>query len=219
MAAKILLEVEDGKVVALAEGEELAESGISLDGLLVHQVVGLSVGHDTLGDRRAANLSSLSLAKEGAELISNLDGLGEDARLGLSTLDLGAGPLAATVSTLGKAGSLLLNGLESRSSGSSGRLEVVEVLLEGGNRLLKRSTEVLIDGSRGSRGNNSLDNSRDSRGSNGLSLGGLLGDLGGGSGHRGSYGSSLSLSGLLGGLGGRAHRTSGGGCRSGHLTQ
>jgi hypothetical protein len=219
VATQELLEVEDGKIIGLAEGEELAESGIGLDGLLLHQVVRLGIRHDTLGNRRAANLSSLGLAKERAELISNLDGLGEDAGLGLSTLNLGTGPLAATVSTLGEAGSLLLNSLEGRGRSSSGRLEVVEVLLERSNGLLERSTKVLIDGSRGGRGNNGLDNGRHSRGSNGLSLGDLLGGLGGSSGHRGGNGGSLGLGGLLGGLGGRAHRTSGGGCRCGHGTQ
>jgi hypothetical protein len=222
VATEELLEVEDGKVVSLTEGEELAESSVGLDGLLVHKVVGLGIGHDTLGDGRAANLSSLGLTKEGAELISNLDGLGEDARLGLSTLDLGTGPLAAAISALGEAGSLLLDGLEGGGSSGGSSLEVVEVLLKGSNGLLERGTEVLISDS--GRSGDNIDDRGSNRGGNSLSLGGLLGGLGNNRGsrsHRGrnNSGNSLSLGGLLGGLGGRAHRVSGGGSRCGHGTQ
>ena len=222
MATQELLEVQNRQVVRLAEGEELAESGVGLDGLLVHQVVGLGIGHDTLGDRRAANLRSLRLAEERAELVRNLDGLREDAGLRLRTLDLRAGALAAAVRTLGEASSLLLNRLEGRGSRGRRGLEVVQVLLQRRNGLLQRGTEVLIRRRGWRRGNNGLRDWRgDHRGSH-LSLGRLLGGLGGNRGgrrHRGSNSGSLGLGGLLGGLGGRAHRTRGGGCRCGHGTQ
>ena len=221
MATQELLQVQDGQVVSLAQRQQLAQGGVGLDGLLLHQVVGLGVGHDTLGHRGAANLGSLGLAQERAQLVRNLHGLGEDAGLGLRTLNLGAGPLAAAVRTLGQTGSLLLNRLEGRGRRGSRGLQVVQVLLQRRNGLLQRGAEVLI-GRRGGRGgNNGLHNGGGShRGSLGLHglLGGLHGHRGG-SGHGGGYGGSLGLRGLLGGLRGGAHRVSGGGSRCGHGTQ
>lgn len=220
MATQELLQVQDGQVVGLAQRQQFAQRGVGLDGLLLHQVVSLGVRHDTLGHRRAANLGSLGLAQERAQLIGNLHGLGEDAGLGLRTLNLGAGPLAAAVRTLGQARSLLLNGLQCRGSGGRRGLQVVQVLLQRRNRLLQRGTEVLI-GRRGGRGGNNGLHNGDRRGSN-LGLRGLLRGLHGhrgNSGHRGGYGGSLGLGGLLGGLRGGAHRVSGGGSRCGHGTQ
>jgi hypothetical protein len=219
VATQILLQVQNCQVVSLAQSEQLAQRRISLDGLLLHQVVGLGVGHDTLGDRRAADLRSLGVAQERAQLVRDLDRLGEDAGLGLRTLDLGAGPLAAAIGALGQAGSLLLDGLESRRSRRGRGLQVVQVLLQRRDGLLEGGTEILLS-SRGGRGD--LHNSRGGNHHRGgdLSLDGLLGGLGhNGGGNRGGYGDSLGLRGLLGGLRGGAHRVSGGGSRCGHGTQ
>lgn len=87
--------------------------------------MGLGVGHDTLGDRGAADLRSLGLAEERAQLVRDLHGLREDAGLRLRTLDLGARALAAAVRTLGEASSLLLNRLERRGSRGRRRLQIV----------------------------------------------------------------------------------------------
>jgi hypothetical protein len=219
VATQILLQVQNRQVVSLAQREQLAQRRIGLDGLLLHQVVGLSVGHDTLGDRRAADLSSLGVAQERAQLVRDLDRLGEDAGLGLRTLDLGAGPLTAAIGALGQAGGLLLDGLESRCSRRGCGLQVIQVLLQRRDGLLEGGTEILL-GSRGRRGD--LHNGRggNHRGCD-LSLDDLLSGLGhNGGGHNGGgYGGSLGLRGLLGGLRGGAHRVSGGGSRCGHGTQ
>ena len=230
VTAQILLEVQDAEAIRLAQRQKLAQRGVSLDGLLVHQVVGLRVAHHTLGDGRAADLSALGVTQEGAELIRHLHRLGEDAGLGLTTLGLG-GALLLAIRLLGQASRLLLNRLQ-RIAGSRGSgLEAGEVLLEGRDALLEGGTEVLIrdvgdglrrgrhrGGHRGRRGNRRRCLNR---------LGGLLGDLGGSrggrgsDGHRGRGGSGLRLydGGLLGRLGGSAHFADVGGVNGRHLTR
>ena len=153
MAAEELLEVQNRERVTLVERQELAERGIGLNRLLVHEVVGARVRHDTLRDRRAADLRVLRLGEEAAELVANLDRLREDARLGLRTGDGVRLALAAAVGLLNDAGRLLLNDLESSGGGRRGRLERTQLLVELRNRLLERGTNVLLDGLGGRGGN------------------------------------------------------------------
>jgi len=75
------LEVEDGHLLRLRYDKELAERGVRQDVLLVVETVLLDVVHDATGDIRAAHLRALGLAKEDAERIRNLLGLGEDRGL------------------------------------------------------------------------------------------------------------------------------------------
>ena len=117
VAAEELLEVQDRERVTLVERQELAERGIGLDRLLVHEVVGARIRHDALRDRRAADLRVLRLAEERRELIADLDGLREDAGLRLRTLNGLRLALAAAVGLLDDAGRLLLNDLEGRRGG------------------------------------------------------------------------------------------------------
>ncbi len=230
MTAQILLEVQDAEAIRLAQRQKLAQRGVSLDGLLVHQVVRLRVAHHTLGDSRAADLRALGVTQEGAELIRHLHRLGEDAGLGLTTLSLG-GALLLAIRLLGQASRLLLNRLQ-RIAGSRGSsLEAGEVLLESRNALLEGGTEVLIrdvgDGLRRGRHGSSHRGRRRRRRGCLNHLGGLLGDLGGGRGRgrnrgRDSDGNrSLRLCDgrLLGRLGGRAHFADVGGVNGRHLTR
>jgi hypothetical protein len=212
VSAEELLEVQDSQVLALVQGQQLAQSSIGLDGLLVHQVVALGIGQHTLGYSGAADLSTLGLAQEGAQLLSNLHGLSEDAGadLGLTTLSGISLALLATVSLLDDTGSLLLNGLQSIGCGGCGGLQVRQLLLEVGNGLLESGTDVLLMGLSGSSGGNGRHGYCGSSG-DGLIvlLGGSLGSSGnrGGDGYSGCCGDGLVLGcgGLLGGLHGGAH--------------
>jgi len=78
---QVALEVQDRHLLRLRALEELAESGIRVDVLLVVELVRLDVVHDTTGDVRAAHLSALRLAEEDTELIRDLLRLGEDGLL------------------------------------------------------------------------------------------------------------------------------------------
>lgn len=138
MALEVLLEVEDSKTIRLREAEELAESGIRLDGLLVRKLVVLGILHDTTGDIRAADLSASGEAKEDAELLGDFNRLGEDSRgvglllaIGTDCTGLAA---AATLGLLLEAGDLLLHLLHLRS-------ELIEAGAEG-VELDEESSEV-----------------------------------------------------------------------------
>ena len=233
MAAEELLEVEDRERVTLVERQELAERGVSLDRLLVHQVVGARVRHHTLRNCRAADLGVLGLTQEGRELVADLHGLREDAGLRLGTLNGLRLALTAAIGLLDNTRGLLLNALECSGSGRRGGLEGAELLVELRDRLLKRSTDVLLDdGVRGRGGNHRRggDNRRNLNGSL-RGLGGLrglrgLGDngccLNGGSGNGRGGNGGLGVLGRLrgGGLGrGGAHFGSVGGSICGHLTR
>lgn len=234
MAAEELLEVEDRERVTLVKREELAEGGVGLDRLLVHQVVRARVRHNALRDRRAADLRVLRLGEEAAELVADLDGLREDARLGLRTGDGVRLALAAAIGLLDDTGRLLLNDLERCSGGARGRLERAELLVELRDRLLERGADVLLNnGVRGRGGNRRRRRDRsgcDNRRLNNrlCGLGGLrrlrggngrCGDL---NGHRNSGNGLRGLRGLrrrgLGGNGG-AHFGRVGGTNCGHLTR
>lgn len=232
MAAEELLEVQDRERVTLVERKELAESGVGLDRLLVHQVVGARIRHHALRDRRAADLRVLRLGEEAAELVADLDGLREDARLGLRTGNGVRLALAAAVGLLDDAGRLLLNDLEGSRGGARGRLEGAQLLVELRDRLLERCTDILLVRGRGSdRGRRrNLNNGGGNRGNRlrGLGLALLRRLRGDGRGRNGlnnrdSRGNGLrGLRGLrgrsLGGNGG-AHFGRVGGTNCGHLTR
>lgn len=231
MAAEELLEVEDRERVTLVEREKLAESGVGLDRLLVHQVVGARICHNALRDGRAADLRVLRLGEEAAELVADLDGLREDAGLGLRTGNGVRLALAAAIGLLDDAGRLLLNDLEGSGGGARGRLERTQLLVELRDRLLERGADVLLDnGVRGRGGDRRRRRNLNNGGNNGggLRLRGLRRLRGGND--RGRNGlhnrdSSDGLSGLRGlrrrGLGGNggAHFGRVGGTNCGHLTR
>jgi len=125
---EVLLEVEDGKAVSLREAEELAERGIRLDGLLVRKLVVLRILHHTARDIRAADLRARGEAKEYAEILRDLNRLGEDRRgVGLLLAISTHGARLAAAATLGlllKASNLLLHLLHLRR-------ELVEAGTEG----------------------------------------------------------------------------------------
>jgi hypothetical protein len=222
VAAKILLEVQDAQVIRLAQRQQLAQSSISLDRLLIHQIVGLRIAHNTLRHGRAADLSALGVTQEGAQLIRHLHRLGEDAGLRLTALRLG-GTLLLAIGLLGEASGLLLNRAQSIARSRGRGLQAGEVLLKRRNALLEGGTQILIRymsdrlGRRGNRGRGRNRGDRDSLNS----LGRLLRDLGGGNSRY--RGRRLNLDrgggGLLGGLGGRAHFVNVRGVNGRHLTR
>ena len=131
MTLEVLLEVENGKAVRLREAEKLAERGIRLDGLLVRKLVVLSILHDATRDIRAANLSASGEAKEDAEILRDLNRLGEDRRgvgllltIGTDSARLAA---AATLGLLLEARNLLLHLLHLRRKLIEGNTEGVEL--------------------------------------------------------------------------------------------
>jgi len=128
---EVLLEVEDGKAVRLREAEELTERGIRLDGLLVREVVVLGILHDATGHIRAADLRSRGELEEDAEILRDLNRLGEDRRgvglllaIGADSARLAA---AATLGLLLKASNLLLHLLHLRRELIEGDTEGVEL--------------------------------------------------------------------------------------------
>lgn len=229
VAAEELLEVQNRERVTLVERKELAEGGVGLDRLLVHEVVGAGIRHDTLRDRRAADLRVLRVGKEAAELVADLDGLREDAGLRLRTLNRLRLTLAAAIGLLDHAGGLLLNDLEGTGGGRGRRLESTQLLVELRDRLLERGTDILLnDRVRGSRGYRRCcrdgHNGRLNNGGGGL----RLGRLGGLRGHRCrcsnrrrglNNGRNLRLRRLRGLGRNGAHFGSIGGTICGHLTR
>ena len=112
---EVLLEVEVRQGLTLRRGQELLERRIRLDVVLVLEALLLDVGRHRLGDVGARHLRALGLAKEGAEVISQLGGDLEDReahRLGL-TIGIERGRTAlALASILDLAGNTLLELLE-----------------------------------------------------------------------------------------------------------
>lgn len=215
VAVQVLLEVQDRDLVVLRHRQQLAQSRIGLDLLLIHQVVGVGVGHDRLGHLRAADLRTLGLAQEGAQLVRDLHGLGEDAGLGLTGLGAVGLALAAALGLLDHARGLLLDGLQGRGSRGEGRLQAAQLLVELSDGGSQRSADILLSsrhgrsrgsghgrggGHRGRRGDLRL------RGLGRLGLHLLRGGGGGRGGRNGGDGGSLGLAGLLAGrLRGGAH--------------
>ena len=128
---EVLLEVEDGKAIRLREAEELTERGIRLDGLLVRELVVLCILHDATRDIRAADLRTSGEAEEDAEILRDLNRLGEDSRgVGLLlaiSADSASLAAAATLGLLLKAGDLLLHLLHLRRELIEGDTEGVEL--------------------------------------------------------------------------------------------
>ena len=136
MTLEVLLEVEDGEAVRLREAEELTERGIRLDGLLVRELVVLCILHDATRDIRAADLSARGEAEEDAEILCDLNRLGED-RCGVGLLlaigtDSASLAAAATLGLLLKAGNLLLHLLHLRRELIEGDTERIELDEESG---------------------------------------------------------------------------------------
>ena len=81
MALQVALKVQDGHLLGLSDRQELAQSGIRVDVLLVVQAVLLHILHNATGDIGARYQGTLGLAQEYAQGISNYLRLGEDGRL------------------------------------------------------------------------------------------------------------------------------------------
>ena len=232
VAVQVALQVEVRQRLAVANGQQLLESGIRLDVVLVLQVLLLHVLVHLLRHLRAAQQSALGLAQEHAQLISNLGGALEDAGStglhGTILIQHGRPPLALA-SILNLAVHALLQLLHLAQHGRHRLTQSVQVAR---NRL-----QVLIQ-SRGrhNRGRRSglhrrraHHHVRGGRGSGSRLLGSRL--LGRSSGLRGSHhyrgrgGNSLLLRNSLLGRGSRlggnggVHYTGGRGRRSGHFTQ
>jgi hypothetical protein len=102
------LQVQDHEFwVLFSDVEELAQRGIGVDDLLVHQALGLGVVADGSGNFAAAHQGALWLTQEDTEVITDLDWLLEDAFAlwlitfsGLGALALLAGLLQFTWNTL-----------------------------------------------------------------------------------------------------------------------
>jgi hypothetical protein len=83
------LEVEVGKLIILANLEELGELGIRVNLAaigLVLKVVRLDVGIELLAHVSASHLGTNCLAKEGSELITDAGGLYETRRLAVDVV-------------------------------------------------------------------------------------------------------------------------------------
>ena len=211
---EVLLEVEDRELIRLREAEELAERGIRVDRLLVRELVVLGVLHDATGDIRTADERVGREAEEYAEILRDLNRLGEDRRgVGLLLTISADSARLATTATLGlllEASNLLLHLLHLRRKLIERRAEGVELDEERGEvrdyRLLSLSLSDYSNyRGRGRRGNG------DSRGGLGVRGSGVLDYRGGrGDGNRGGNRGSGTLlgGGLLGG---------GGDNRGGHL--
>jgi len=197
---EVALEIENLELIALAEREELAERGIRLDNLLVHQVVGLGVRADAAGDLRAAEERALAQAEEGAERIRDGDRLREDSlllRAIRGTLRLTTA--AALGGLLELTRNLLLELLHVREDRGERGAERVHLLNERGE--LGRDVDLLGGGLRRRRGGNDGGGRSNGR-SDGRSSGGRLGGLGGRSGNDGRRGRNSGDGGGSGGLAG-----------------
>lgn len=202
MAAQVLLEVEDAQGVALVDVEELAESGIGLDDLLLHETLLRGVLADTGGDLGTGDERTLGQAKEGSERIRDLGGDGEDGRLLLDgRRAIGRGCTSATT-TLGSllqlTGDLLLQLLHVGVDGVDGSASGVDGLDEGSE--LGRDVDVLLGGGYRSRrsGNRRRGGDCDACDCHGGSRDRRRGSGDSGRRRRGGSGSGL-LGGLLGG--------------------
>jgi len=125
------LEVQDLELIRLLEGKELAERGIRLDHLLVHQVVVLGVRTDTGRDLRAAEQSALRHTEERAESIRDLRGAGEHRLLlDLALNRCGLAAAAALLGLLELTRDLLLELLHVGEDRGERRTESVDLLNE-----------------------------------------------------------------------------------------
>ena len=125
MLVEVALEVEVGETLRVSNAEELLERGIRLDVVLVLETLLLDVGRHGLGDIGAAHLAALGLAKEDAEVITELGGDLEDAEAGR----LGS----AVLIKLGRGAALALAGILDLTRNTL--LELLELGVQRGDRL------------------------------------------------------------------------------------
>ena len=200
---QVALQIQDLQLILLSQSQQLAQSSISLDDLLVHQALALGVGAHLGGHLAAAQLSTLGHTQEGAESIADLSGLGEHSLLlGLVLTTLGGLAAATLLSLLQLTRDLLLQLLHAAVDGAQSTAQAVHLLNQAVE--LGHNVDVLLSGGRGL---HMADHSSRSRGGHGGSLGGSSGH-GGSSRSSGGCGSSSCLATLLGSSGsgvGRAH--------------
>lgn len=196
MAAEVLLEVEDAQGVALIDVEELAESGIGLDHLLLHQTLLSGVLADTSGDFRTRDERTLGETQEGGECVRDLSRDGEDGGLLLDGRRAICRSSASAATTLGSllqlTRDLLLQLLHVGMDGVDGSASSVDGLHEAGE--LSSDVDVLLSGGNRCSSGRSRDGDR-SRGDDDGS-----GDDGSRGGDAGGSGRSSGGGGLLGGL-------------------
>jgi hypothetical protein len=176
---EVLLEIEVGQSLTSGDGQELAESSVRLDVVLVLQALFLDVGGNGLGNIGARHLRTLGLTEESAEVV---------AQLGRDFKDGEASRLLFTIGTLSASTALTLTGIFDFTVDAL--VELLELTVESGDNF----TEAV-----------ELSNHAADFITNGLlrslnSFSGGSGDRGDG-GYRGRSRSSLSLSsGLFGDL-------------------
>ena len=234
VVAQASLEVEDAQRLALLEVarrvEEKSERRISVDGVLVHQLVLLGIGGDALGDLRAADLSANGVTEELVQRIRHVLGNLERGRaLGrIIRTSLGLAVLAALARILDGALDLLLQTLNLSEQRGDGVAHGGQVASEASQVIVPRALDGISGSGRGSdglsRGGDRGHGLRSSdRGLRSRSDSGLLHGLGlgrrcshrrnlrrGRSDGRSSGGGLGNLGdGLLGGGGGGAHCTGG----------
>jgi len=133
VVAQAGLEVEDAQSLALLEVarrvEQESQRRISVDGVLVHQLVLLGIGRHTLGDLRTADLSTRGVTEELVQRIRHVLGdLERGGALGrIIRTSLGLAVLAALAGILDGALDLLLQTLhlsEQRGDGVAHRGQV-----------------------------------------------------------------------------------------------
>jgi len=126
---EVALEVEVGEALSVGNAEELLERSIRLDVVLVLEALLLDVGRHRLGDVGAAHLTALGLAKEDAEVITELRGDLEDAEAGrlrnAILIELRGRAALALASILDLTGHTLLELLELGVKGGDGLAEAV----------------------------------------------------------------------------------------------
>jgi len=195
VAAEVLLEVEDAQGVTLIDVEELAESGIGLDHLLLHQTLLSGVLADTSGDLRTRDERTLGETQEGGECVRDLSRDGEDGGLLLNRSRAIRRRSASAATTLGGllqlTRDLLLQLLHVGMDGVDGSASSVDGLHEAGE--LSSDVDVLLSGGNRCSSGRSRDGDRS------------RGDDDGSGDHRrrcgsGGRGRSSGGGGLLGGL-------------------
>ena len=220
MVLQEALEIQDLQVIGLRQSQELAQRGIGLDILLLHQTLLARVGADTRGDLRAADQGASRDTEELAQVRGDGRGDLEDGGL-LGLVAIGGSGLAVAATLLGAlqlARHLLLQNLQIRENGGQRSAQAVD-LLNGGSHA-GGDVDLLDDGiRRGGGGDNGGGDRRRRSGDHhgGRGRGSGLGGLGrrrGSNNGRGNRGSDLS-----GGRGGGLRLTTSrlGGSGRGHF--
>jgi hypothetical protein len=191
------LQIQNLQLIRLLQRQQLAQGGIRLDVLLLHQTLVLGVLAHAGRHIRAGQLGALGHAQEGAQRIRDGHGLLEDGLLlGGTIRTLSAASAAALLGALQLTGNLLLQLLQVGEHGTQSSAQRRH-LLDGGVELGDDVHILLGVHLRGHRGRR--------RGRRGHGGGRRGGDHRCRSSGRGGSLGGLTTGGGLGGSGGRAH--------------